>query len=1787
MNDLAAQSLDLVSHELTTTLDSAREQLEAFVDGQSGIESLIRCAELLHLAGGALKIVEAHGAALLAEEMQEACRFLSSCRDEAVTDSGIETLTRSMVQLPAYIDRLLAGGRDVALILLPLINDLRELTKRPSLSEGTLVLLSSGSRGRFVVASPAAGAPPGKPEEADRAALAALRPLLQAALLGWIRGDQTERQLAQLIDVSKQLENAVRTEPGRQLWYVLTAVLEAVRNDGLEETVALKRLVGQADRQLKRLVDDGERSFVEAPPIELLNGLLYYVAQASGEHDRLEELRRVYNLDELVPAAEQLAEARNELAAPNAKLMGTVADAIKEDLASVKDALDIFVRTGMEDAGDLAPQLEMLKKIGDTLGVLGLGESRDAVREQAKRLKAVVAAGAVAEGAALDEIAATLLAVEDTLDEELVDAVAPLSKAADTDDVDEDTSYERVRGSVLGECIVNLSHIKETVISLLDEPTDLRALDQLEPLLQGITAGLQMIGQSRAVEIVEDIGAVIQNRLTPGAAVLDAEELERLADAIVSIEYYMETVAAGRSDPGYMLDNAERCLLVLDRSDASGPGTADRVLPAAIDDAETVVARPSERQARKAEEPSRAPAVMHVGDEPPDPELVELFIEEAKEEVASIRRLLPEWRDNFEQRDALISVRRSFHTLKGSGRMVGAELIAEFAWSIEKILNRVINRTLPVTEPMLRLLDETVMAVPQLIEQLEFGTRPQADVAQMMKRAEAIASTGSEAVLANETMQMQILEGPDLDIAQPQRPEPEAGMDPVLAEIFIRESREHLQAIRDYLAETELADAPHPVEEALFRACHTLLGSANMAAYEPMVTVVEPLLSYLSEQKTRQQGIDEPGLTVLQRALLTMQAMIVALEQDEAYSEDTSDLVAAILALCVSSGAPAVASGADQSKPDADAAPVGREFDPEIAAIFSEEAAEILDGAELALQDIRRDSRRTDQLAELQRLLHTLKGGARLAGLPVMGNLSHSLEDLLAGMASGRLAPTVEAIDVVQQSLDQLHQMRDSITSGREQETPMALVERIARIADIAASEDAQVLSELPMLDELPEEVATEDEGLDASGIELEEISFDDVETVIEAGPDFASLLADDDGEIELGADLPELTLSADDLASLDAIDFETLSAGFEVPAEPAIAETVVATAAAQPDERETSAGERSDQGQAAGSAVEFVRVDAELLDELLNGIGEISIFQSRLAQQATYLEFNLGELDATVVRLREQLRQFEAETEAQILHRHQDDTVARGDFDPLELDRYSKIQQLSRALAETANDVASINDLLRGLSNETTGLLTQQARITTGVQDGLMQTRMVPFDRYVPRLTRIVRQACADSGKSAELIVSGAQGELDRQVIEQMLAPLEHLLRNAVVHGIERPDARRAAGKRELGRIELALQREGSEVIIQIADDGAGLDLAAIRRKATELGLVAAGQELTDDLAMELILKPGFTTASELTHAAGRGVGLDVVDNQVKKLGGSLRVESVRNKGARFVLRLPYTLAVTHALIVNVGEEAFALPLPTVEGVARVPKDRLLDLLTQDEPRLDHGGISYRLQHLGSFVGAAPSSLPDEDSFVSLVLVRAGEGSTALLTDSLEGSREVVVKTLGPHLAGIAGVSGATILGDGRIVVILDVLTLIRSQKDLAVPAQPVEPAASVDQITALVVDDSITMRRVTQRLLERHGVRVLTARDGMDAITVLQDQVPDIILLDIEMPRMDGYQFAMHVRKSAELADVPIIMITSRAGEKHRARAIEIGVNDYLSKPYQEEQLLRAIGSLLGREL
>jgi chemosensory pili system protein ChpA (sensor histidine kinase/response regulator) len=461
----------------------------------------------------------------------------------------------------------------------------------------------------------------------------------------------------------------------------------------------------------------------------------------------------------------------------------------------------------------------------------------------------------------------------------------------------------------------------------------------------------------------------------------------------------------------------------------------------------------------------------------------------------------------------------------------------------------------------------------------------------------------------------------------------------------------------------------------------------------------------------------------------------------------------------------------------------------------------------------------------------------------------------------------------------------------------------------------------------------------------------------------------------------------------------------------------------------------------------------------------------------------------------------------------------------------------------------------------------------------------MVPFSNHAQRLRRVVRQAAQESHKHAELKLSGAEGEMDRQVLERVLAPLEHMLRNAVVHGIETPPERERLGKPVTGQITIGLHRESSEVVIDIIDDGAGLDLDAIREQAVARGLITADAQLSENDIMQFIFETGFSTAREVTLSAGRGVGMDVVASEVRQLGGTLAIDSVAGAGTKFTLRLPFTLAITQALMVTAGEETFAIPLPTIDGITRIPGRDLNRYFAGELQEFIYGGRTWPLQHLSALLGFSPPPAEGGRVTYPVLLVRAGDQVGAIVAESMQGSREVVVKSIGPQLASIRGLSGATILGDGSILLILDPAALMRRAQvgeEAVTVAEP--PVAEVDaRKLVMVVDDSITVRRVTQRLLERHGMRVVTAKDGVDALTQLQDTTPDVMLLDIEMPRMDGYELAANIRNDTRLRELPIIMITSRTGEKHRSRAMEIGVNDYLGKPYQEDDLLQHIQQLI----
>lgn len=554
---------------------------------------------------------------------------------------------------------------------------------------------------------------------------------------------------------------------------------------------------------------------------------------------------------------------------------------------------------------------------------------------------------------------------------------------------------------------------------------------------------------------------------------------------------------------------------------------------------------------------------------------------------------------------------------------------------------------------------------------------------------------------------------------------------------------------------------------------------------------------------------------------------------------------------------------------------------------------------------------------------------------------------------------------------------------------------------------------------------------------------------------------------------------------------------------------------------------------------------------------------------------------------MRDQLRRLDSETQGRLFSRQQAEAerLDYDEFDPLEMDRHSQLQQLSRALFESASDLLDLKETLERRNQDAHDLLQQQARINTELQEGLMRTRMVPFERMLPRLKRIVRQVAQELGKDVEFVVGNAEGEMDRNVLERMVAPLEHMLRNAVDHGLESREARLLAGKPEKGRVTLDLTHEGGDIVFDLRDDGAGVSLDAVRRKAIKRGLLAADQEISDHDVLQFILQPGFSTAEKITQISGRGVGMDVVHEEVRQLGGSMFIDSIPGAGVHFRIRLPFTVSVNRALMVQCADDQYAMPLNTIEGLVRVLPHELEGHYQLDPPRYEYAGQRYELFYLGDLLHTvARPKLLGQYQPLPVLLVQYNERHVAVQVDSMAGSREIVVKGLGPQFAGVKGLSGATILGDGRVVLIIDLLAHIRARQP-ALPAQVVDVPLLLNAplkkrpLLVLVVDDSVTVRKVTSRLLERNGMNVLTAKDGIDAMAVLEEHTPDLMLLDIEMPRMDGFEVAIQVRNDPRLMRLPIIMITSRTGQKHRDRAMAIGVNDYLGKPYQESVLLESI--------
>jgi chemosensory pili system protein ChpA (sensor histidine kinase/response regulator) len=1228
-----------------------------------------------------------------------------------------------------------------------------------------------------------------------------------------------------------------------------------------------------------------------------------------------------------------------------------------------------------------------------------------------------------------------------------------------------------------------------------------------------------------------------------------------------------------------------------------------------------VVAEPAPVKASPPPAPKAAPApAAGEGDE----EIMQIFIEDARDVLKNIVREFAVWRANPDNRNALTELRRGYHTIKGSGRMVGASEIAEFGWAIENMLNRYRDGKIPLSDAMLDLLESAQAAIPQLVDQLEGGPAPTIDYAALREKAHALAQGATEAAA---TTAAPAVAAP---AAAPARsPEPALPglprLDGVLLEIFTNEARGHVGTLRAEIAACREAGEVRLVPDTLGRAAHTLLGNARSLGINMMAAACLEAERLLNALRAQQEPLHSSHIDLLTRLADTVEDMIAALNGENAVAATVPqrfDTIAreahteyqrlveagvaapsaappAVIEEIVAPPPPAapkapvvplpVARAASTAARTAAVETVIERVDPELLEIFHEEAADLLTAIDDALAQWRAAPDDLRQVPELKRLLHTLKGGARMAGAATVGTLAHNTESLLKNVEDRTLEASPGLLDVLVEVHDTLAHMVEKLNAGQPLLVPRSLNARVDALIKGEALAAAESLSHAPTVAPevgIPPVVTLPSAGTRSAVPEFQAVPVSSNIT------DSASALPTFEAREEGPAPVPFETAHLDTSTPAVAPSPEPVE-----PIEPAAAGEAAQGAVEfgeVPDRREGD----EDTGKLWPERAERrgqIRVNTQLLNNLVNYAGEVSIARSRMEQQVYGFRDNLAELARNITRFRDQIRELEIQSESQILYRLENqspDDVKGLDFDPLEFDRFSRLQQLSRQLAESLHDLTTIQGSLGNFIGEAEAVLQQQARINTELQEGLMRTRMVSFATQAGRLRHMVRQTARELGKHAELELEGADVELDRTVLERMIGPFEHMIRNSLDHGIEAEAERKRAGKPETGRITIASVQQGSEIVIRFSDDGAGLNLPAIRKKAIERGLLAPNATVTDDELVQFILRAGFSTAEKVTELSGRGVGMDVVYSEVKQLGGSMSVDTRRGQGTSFIIRLPLTLSIAQALMVYVGDQLFAVPLASVSNIIEYPVEHLNELAVGKNPLLKHGEYVYPYMHLGVRFGMA--STPRNNRKVPVLIARTGTREIAIQVDGLGGTREIVIKALSPQLAELKGLAGATILGDGRVVLIIDVAGLWYRDdaihlEERPVAAEPVKPPR--ERPVIMVVDDSLTVRKVTSKHLQKRGMDVLVAKDGLDAVEQLRDHVPDLMLVDIEMPRMDGYELTTRVRGDARLKHIPIIMITSRAGGKHRQKAFELGVDQYMSKPYQEDELFRNIDTLLAQ--
>jgi chemosensory pili system protein ChpA (sensor histidine kinase/response regulator) len=1757
--------LSWVIGEIRDALGRSRSALdEAPARGADARATSLQHAKThLHQAHGALQMVDVEGVGLMTHASEQA---LERMRDGSLECSAAHcaAVADGYQAIIEYLDELVAGAAPQPARLFPYYRALQEILGAERIHPSDLL---------FVDLSVKVGLPPHQAPAAPD--YAACRARFEKSLLPFLKSTEPEAQRTHalaLVEAIALVEQAQQELPARTFWLAMRCFAELAASGQLASDLYVKQLFGLINLQIRRL-SQGQGGL----PEPMLRDALFFIAAASAPNAGAQLLRRAYGLAGVVPADYD----SRRYGRIDAHALKTAKDA----LAQTKTGWDRMASNAdvkLEDGFNQA--LATLAGASDQLGAPALAQL---LRELGRAASDSIASGRSDQFSM--EMATAMLFVEHGLDQvrqlpadfeahaEVVGArllaLAAGETPPDAPQWQGDLSRQIQQGQTVAVLAAEMKSGLRQVEKVLDDyyadAGRRPALAQIDTVLHQLQGALAILDQDQAMRAAQHVKAEVRS-LAAGAGdpEADAAALQNIAQNVGALGFFIDMLGQNfeAAKNRFTFDQADGMFREVPFEKAVAGDTPFDVEPAAV---------PAEPEVQVAVAAPSAPP-MAEGADAIEAELLEIFISEAQEVLAFVTATLPAANAEPSNQETLTMLRRSFHTLKGSGRMVGLDRFAEGSAAVELVMNAWLAESRAATPDLLALLDHAAADMAAWVEELaSAGTSARSSdalvaAAAVVQDGGAFALAAAQPELEQEAAQEAELEPPHdepevIDMTMPEEPfdiiEPEAPQqpEPVAASggqviVFPGAAPRHVPAddnIRRfgdleiplplyniYLAETDelmrvltqdFGEWRHEpfraVSPAALKAAHTLAGTSATVGFKALREVAYALEMALLTLVAPAPQLGDAQRDLLDDALECARQMLSRFALGELPPAQPA-LVAQLVELREQLGARAEAVDPFHAAFD-DAMPIDepKHADPAIEALDHLFDQGFDDGFDepLLLQ-----AAPEPEPELLPGLIAEPAPESEPAPERVLDTASATIDTVYTDDLDPDLLPVFleEAADLLPAIGNGLRQWQQNPADTGPAQNLLRTLHTVKGSARMAGA---------MRLGQHTHEIETQIENMVHAGTSTP-AAFDD----LLANYDHALLLLE-----QLQRPAPNAVAPAPGTA----------------PAAPELAA-------------------------AAPARTALVRVRADILDRLVNQAGEVSITRSKLENQVGTLKSSLHDFSDNLARLSRQLREVEMQAESQIASRMS--ISSEREFDPLEFDRFTRLQELTRMMAESVSDVASFHESLSRTVDAASADLVQQSRLTRDLQRDLMRVRMVPFSSISERLFRVARQSAKELDKRVNLDIRGSAVEIDRSVLEQMAAPFEHLLRNAIVHGIESRERRGASGKAETGELLVQVSQQGNEVVIQFNDDGAGLDLAKIRAKARAAGLLAEGVEISDHEASDLIFEPGFSTADALTELAGRGVGMDVVRSEAQALGGRVAIASEFGKGARFTIHLPLTLAVTQVVLTASAGKTYALPSILVEQVLQMKEAALVE--AQAAGSVQFQGQKVALHYLPNLLGERDAHAPSQRSSPVMIL-KSGVDRLAVQVDDVQGNREVVIKNIGPQLSRMIGISGATVLGSGEIVLILNpvALSLQMAHHPAAQPAPdaagPARPAGRDSVI--MVVDDSLTVRKVTQRLLEREGYRVILAKDGVDALEHLQETIPDLMLVDIEMPRMDGFDLTRNIRGNDSTQSVPIIMITSRTADKHRNYALDLGVNAYFGKPFQEDMLLAAIAGLLHREM